>query len=447
MNLEFESSGFENAAAELRRTGVFMEEVLIKPKQNAVLQMRRKLGPFEHLLWLVDKWTIRNFVFVARIEGGSISVESLKTALFQAQRRHPILRAAIHVNGDGDPEFLPSSMPILVRVVRRANNTQWLHEAETQLAIPFEPNNRPRLRVVLVQGDAVSELILVVHHSIGDGVSAMHLVRDLLKSIEGYELKELPPRPALEDLVCSGATAPMNQLRRPNMGSNGVARFDRPQRASPQIFQIEPDELDRVLLRCRQEGTTFNGALLSALLLSLPGRETLQCLAPINARKLFPNMIEDFGLYISSGMATLDRNTTRDFWSLARSARRQVMQAFNLNALQTKAVAMASIVATRPNPQTTYERVWRNLGYNAVLTNHGKFPNMSELTHFRVTAAYPILSPELEPVVAIATADQRAYITVSSPPELVGHSSKFLDLLRQQCGLRQKVGNILGNNL
>jgi len=115
--------------------------------------------------------------------------------------------------------------------------------------------------------------------------------------------------------------------------------------------------------------------------------------------------------------------------------------------LQTKAVAMASIVATRPNPQTTYERVWRNLGYNAVLTNHGKFPNMSELTHFRVTAAYPILSPELEPVVAIATADQRAYITVSSPPELVGHSSKFLDLLRQQCGLRQKVGNILGNNL
>ena len=92
---------------------------------------------------------------------------------------------------------------------------------------------------------------------------------------------------------------------------------------------------------------------------------------------------------------------------------------------------MASVVAGRPNPQTAYERVWRSIGYDAVLTNLGKFPDMPELKGFRVTAAYPILSPELEPVVAVATADQRAYITVSSPPELVGHASKFLDQLRQ----------------
>ena len=125
----------------------------------------------------------------------------------------------------------------------------------------------------------------------------------------------------------------MNQLQPPAMSSNGVARFDRPQRASLQIFQIDPGELDRILSRCRQEGATFHGALLSALLLSLPGQETLQCLAPINVRRLFTNVIEDFGLYISAGMATLDRNTTPEFWSLARSARQQVMQAFNPHAL------------------------------------------------------------------------------------------------------------------
>ena len=170
---------------------------------------------------------------------------------------------------------------------------------------------------------------------------------------------------------------------------------------------------------------------MSALLLTLPGEGTLSCLAPINVRKLFPNVVEDFGLYISSGMATLERNTTPDFWSLARSARQQLMQAFNPHALHARAVAMASVVAARPNPQTAYERVWRSIGYNAVLTNLGKFPDMPELKRFRVTAAYPILSPELEPVVAVATADHRAYITVSSPPELVDHSSKFLDQLRQ----------------
>jgi hypothetical protein len=116
----------------------------------------------------------------------------------------------------------------------------------------------------------------------------------------------------------------------PAMSSSGFARVDRPQRASLQIFQIDADDLDRSLSRCRQEGTTFQGALLSALLLSLPTRETLQCLAPINVRKLLPKVIDDFGLYISSGMATLDQNTPTDFWSLARLTRQQVIQAFDL---------------------------------------------------------------------------------------------------------------------
>ena len=309
-----------------------MTQVLINPEQNVAVQMHRELGPFEHLLWLVDQWAPRNFALVSRIEGSPVSVESLTAALLESQHRHPILRSAIRVNGDGGPEFIPTSLPIRLRVIRRTNNTQWLHEAETQMALPFEPGDRPRLRAVLVQGDAVSELILIVHHSIGDGASAMYLVRDLLKSMEGYKLEKLPPRPALEDLLRGGATAPMNQLQGPDMTFNGVARIDRPQRASLEIFQIEPDELDHISSCCRQEGTTFSGALLSALLLSLPGRETLRCLAPINVRKLFPNMIDDFGLYISSGMATLDRNTARDFCSLSE----QVMQAFDLNALQAR---------------------------------------------------------------------------------------------------------------
>lgn len=408
-----------------------MGEVFLRLDENMAGQTHRELGPFEHLLWLVDQWTSRHFIFVSRIEGGSISVDDLNAALLQSQGRHPHLRMAIKVNGEGNPEFIPSSGPIALRVVRRANNSQWLHEVETQLALPFESDDRPLLRVVLVQGEVVSELILVVHHSIGDGASAMYLVRDLLKSIEGYGLEELPPRPALEDLLSSCAVPPMSQLQPPAIHSNQVARLDRLEKASLQIFQIDPGELGRILSRCRQEGTTLQGALMSALLLSLPSQETLQCLAPINIRKLLPNVIDDFGLYISSGMATLNRKPKRDFWSLARSARQQVMQAFNPDALRASAVAMASVVAGRPNPQTAYEQVWRSFGYNAVLTNFGKFPDMPELKRFRVTAAYPFLSPELEPVIAVATADQHAYITVSSPRELVGLSSKFLGRLRQ----------------
>ena len=405
-------------------------EVLTRPTENLPVELHRKLGPFEHLLWLVDQWTPRHFILVSRIEGSSISVESLSRALSQCQRRHPPLRTTIQVNNDGTPEFIPSSAPIALRDIRRANDTQWLQEVATELALPFEPGPEPLLRAVLVQDAAVSELILAVHHAIGDGVSAMYLVRDLLKSMEGYELAELPPRAALEDLLRSDDT-PANQLQPPAMSSNVVSQFDRPQKASFQIFEIDPGELDRILSRCRQESTTLHGALLSALLLTLPGEGTLSCLAPINVRKLLPNITDDFGLYISSGMATLNRNALPDFWSLARLARKQVTQAFDPRALHAKAFAMASVVGNRPNPQAAYERVWRSFGHNAVLTNLGRFPDAPELKRYRITAVYPVLSPELEPVIAVATADQRTYITVSSPNELFGHLSKLIDHLRK----------------
>jgi hypothetical protein len=79
----------------LGESGVYMVEVLTRPTENAAIRMHRKLGPFEHLLWLVDQWTPRHFILVSRIEGSSISVKNLQAALSQCQRRHPILRATI----------------------------------------------------------------------------------------------------------------------------------------------------------------------------------------------------------------------------------------------------------------------------------------------------------------------------------------------------------------
>jgi hypothetical protein len=406
-----------------------MGVTLMGPGESQRLQMRRKLGLFEHLLWLVDQWTPRHFVLVARVEGGSMRAEDMRLALLHAQHRHPILRVSFLING-GNPEFHPIDAPIELRIVQRTSDTQWLHEAETQLALPFERNNQPLLRVVLVQGEALSELVLVVHHSIGDGASAMFLLRDLLECMEGNPLEELLPRNALEELLGSGETSVTGPPSSPV--SQVVKRIERPQKGILQIFEVGPSELSRILDRSRRESTTFQGALLASLLLSMPEEDAVQCLAPINLRRIIPPVAEDFGLYISSGLATLDRNAAMDFWSLARTARAQVMQAFDRIALQAKAAAMASVVAAKLSPQTVYEKVWRSGSYNAVLTNLGRFPDTPKLRRFRVTAVYPILSPELEPVITVATVAQRAYITVSSHPSIADISSRFLELLKRQ---------------
>jgi hypothetical protein len=349
--------------------------------------MHRRLGSFEHLLWLVDQWTPRHFIFVSRIEGAPIVMGDLRFALLQAQLRHPILRAAIRVNRAGTPEFIPGEAPIRLRVIQRKDSTQWLQEVESQLAIPFERDDQPLMRVSLVQGEAASEVILAVHHSIGDGLSAALLVRDVLESMEGYWVAELPPRSAFEDLLGFGGTGPLNPPQPPATSFNGFAQMDPPQASSLQVSEIRPNDLSGILSRCRQEGTTFQAGLIAALLRSFPGEEDVRCLSPVNIRSLLPGITEDFGLFISSGTATLNRNTAPDFWSLARTARAETMQAFDLHMIQAREAALASVLAGRLSPQEAYEGIWRRGNYHSVLTNLGRLPEMPKLKRFRQTAA------------------------------------------------------------
>jgi hypothetical protein len=386
------------------------------------------LGPFEHLIWLVDKWTPLRVVLVVRIEGVSISAEGLGSALLQAQNRHPMLRTAIHANENGEPHFVPGLAPISLRVVQRIDQLQWLQEAEALSAIPFEPGEAPLLRAALVQGETVSELILVAHHSIGDGVSAMFLIRDLLESMEG-QLQALPPRPSLEG--CNIGQAPDGRAPVPPISFRPSQTPERLQRPVLRTIEIGSRELEHILACCRAENTTLQGALLAAVLLSLPVRENLQCLSPVNIRRLSPVGVDDFGLYISSGMASLERKAPRDFWPLARAARRQVLQALDPQVLNAKTAAMAGAVAGGPSPQSVYEQVWRNFGYDAVLTNLGRFPNMPRVNRFRVTAVYPLLSDDSKPAFAVATAPTGMCITMSGGLETARLLPSVIDLLRR----------------
>ena len=392
------------------------------------LSLTRTLGPFEHLIWLVDKWTPLRVVLVVRIEGGSVSAEDLGSALLQAQNRHPMLRTAIHANENAEPHFVPSLTPISLRVVQRTDQLQWLQEAEALSAIPFEPDEAPLLRAALVQGEAESELILVAHHSIGDGVSAMYLVRDLLESMEGHKLQALPPRPSLEE--CSIGQAPNSRAPIPPISSRPSQTPERPQPVL-QTIEIGSRELEHILARCRAANTTLQGALLAAVLLSLPVRENLQCLSPVNIRRLSPVGVDDFGLYISSGMASLERKAPRDFWPLACTARLQVLQALDPQVLNAKTAAMAGAVAGGPSSQSVYEQVWRNFGYDAVLTNLGRFPNIPRVNRFRVTAVYPLLSDDSKPAFAVATAPTGMCITMSGGPETAHLLPSVIDLLRR----------------
>jgi len=147
--------------------------------------LTRQLGALEHLLWAIDPWAPRHFVLVARIDG--MIVDRLYSAMGKAQRRHPALRVCVRGDASAPPRFVSTDEVIPLRVIKRVSDMHWQTEARAELEMPFQAEKGPLLRAVVVYGKPISEIILVAHHSIGDGLSAIYLVGDLLKIMDGNE--------------------------------------------------------------------------------------------------------------------------------------------------------------------------------------------------------------------------------------------------------------------
>jgi hypothetical protein len=130
-------------------------------------------------------------------------------------------------------------------------------------------------------------------------------------------------------------------------------------------------------------------------------------------RHLCSPIADDFGLYISSGIAVLAEQSALDFWSLARHAKEEVSSALAPQVLRAKAAAAASLLARNRKPRLLYEDFRSLVNYRAVLSNLGRFPLMPRVQQFRVTAVYPVLNVEYEPLITVATVGGRMTLTLT----------------------------------
>jgi hypothetical protein len=117
---------------------------------------------------------------VARIKG-NISEGMLRNAIFKVQQRHPNLRVRIKEDHDHAPWFTSEgAREIPVEIVPRESDGHWIKVVQESCQIPFEFDVQPAIRLFLVQSPALSELIILCHHIICDGLSLAYLARDLM---------------------------------------------------------------------------------------------------------------------------------------------------------------------------------------------------------------------------------------------------------------------------
>jgi NRPS condensation-like uncharacterized protein len=306
----------------------------------------RPLDGLETVFYLGSQVARINAVAIAQVRG-PLTAEGLRRALDAAQRRHPLLGvhvaergAAYHFVSEGTP-------PIPLRVVPRDGEQHWRREAEAELDQPMPLRQGPLVRAVLLEGrDGTHDLLVAFNHTIGDGMSAIALVRELLEVAAGQ-----PPREALPE----GPTArqanplPVQGLRGTLTALREVVHLVRTfRRRKPQVLRWDarvphaarhtrliqhrfpPAATQALAAKAKAEGTTLTGALAAALLWALAedvggDAPAVACSVPANLRPQMQGVDPAAFGYYSWGVGVVHAHRAGlRFWDSARRAKRDV---------------------------------------------------------------------------------------------------------------------------
>lgn len=314
----------------------------------------RPVDGLEQTFLVASTYVRVNALGIAKLTG-RLTPEALRAGLDEVQRRHPMTR--VHVEGALDaPRWVTAGTPAIpLRVVERRDADTWWGALDQELTTPFDFATGPMLRVTIVHGPQASEVICCFHHSIGDGLSVLNLLREaftVAAEAQRGKVLRLPPLPAhppMRDLnpLKPADPATKKMLRREIVRILWTLFVQRPTRLRIDTFvpiprrqttllqrSLSREDTEALRQRCKAERTTVTGALLAAMLMA--GAEdtgkrsvALACACPVDLRYLLPAeppqlRKEAFG-YLSWGVSVVQRlRPGRRYWELARACRAEV---------------------------------------------------------------------------------------------------------------------------
>lgn len=243
---------------------------------------KREITSIERLF----SWSPFSIVtMVARIKG-DVSESTLREAVSKAQQRHPNLRVRIIQDENGDPWFTSEGAgEIPIEIVQRESTDQWIQLVQESCRAPFEFDEQPAVRFILVHSPEVSELIILCFHILCDGLSLAYLARDLMQHLgDPTREVEILPDPVPIDRQNIPEEVSLNFISR-----YAIGRMNKKWEAEKVIFdqvdyedltatywmnyihQVMPVELSEeqtaeLVKRCRKEEVTVNSALAAAFI-------------------------------------------------------------------------------------------------------------------------------------------------------------------------------------
>ena len=280
---------------------------------------------------------------VARIKG-NVSEDMLKNAVGKAQQQHALLRVRIKDESDHTQWFTSDGVQeIPVEIVPRESENDWIRVHAEASKIPYEFKSRPAIRFILVQSPAVSELIILCHHIICDGLSLAYLARDLMVHLGDPSLEaEVLPAPApitLDNLPEYVSQSGLRKffINRINWQwvEESVYFDDEDYKVLTQTYwdnfhhellsiELSEEQTSALVARCKKEGVTVTTALTAAF---SGAQSCVEGDKPYHARTVIATSLrnelpnppgEGMGFYAAGVELKLKYDHKKGFWENAR---------------------------------------------------------------------------------------------------------------------------------
>ena len=129
---------------------------------------------------------------------GSIGIKKFDAALDIVCKRHPLLNSAIKIDNDNNAWFNPNSCRVAVDYYNSEEMWDWEIWYKKADDIPFDLIKGPLVRICLIFGNNQTEIIILGHHIIGDGIGYLNLTKDILLALDG-KLESIPQMPTINN--------------------------------------------------------------------------------------------------------------------------------------------------------------------------------------------------------------------------------------------------------
>ncbi len=348
---------------------------------------KRLLGTSEKIFYLLDQITLQHFPIAVEIEGHA-SLADWQSALDSVQQRHHNLACKIAGNHytNAHFEYVPDhSIPITLLKIEPDQN--WPDILSYEMTKPFTLNEAPLVRVVLIERGQQTILFWISNHAIGDGLSALLAIRDLLKALSGDVITDLKPLLSFDEIV----GIPLKDVL--DFDNVDIADLSQPSdKIEIDVKCLSPELTQKIIEVSKYKKTTIHGILSAALIiaarqLSLSYQlNPVRILHPVSARKSL-NLGDEYNLLFGSVITNTEAEEN-DFWQIAVNLNSKIADSQKIAFFKNGVQAIQELFYSGLEASAIVNILVENSKHEFLLSNLTKLPYNTDFGNLSIKSVF-----------------------------------------------------------